>query len=218
MNSSTEPNAAPPAQQPQKPARRPLKVGPPFWTVASILSLVVNLVLIVIVLVLAGNIFKIKAILSDQLIGGLYNNFVLMDQARIQATIPVSAQVPAKFDLPLETDTTVTLTEDTPITAATVSLSTGGLVIYNAPTDIILPAGTKLPVHLSLVVPVDQQIPVNLDVAVDIPLNQTDLHQPFIGLQQVLDPYYKLLKDLPGSWEEALCGPNPGKFCRGLVP
>lgn len=217
MNSTAEPNAAPAAQKSQKSAR-PLKVGPPFWTVTGLLSLAVNLILIVIVLVLAGNIFKIKAVLSDQLIGGLYNNFVLMDQARIRATIPVSAQVPAKFDLPLETDTTVTLTEDTPITAATVSLSTGGLVIYNAPTDIILPAGTKLPVHLSLVVPVDQQIPVTLDVAVDIPLNQTDLHQPFVGLQQVLDPYYKLLKDLPGSWEEALCGPNPGKLCRGLVP
>ncbi len=198
--------------------RRSLKIGPPFWTIASILSLVVNLVLIVVVLVLAGQIFKVKAILTDQLIGGLYNNFVLMDQASIRTTIPVSTRVPARFDLPLETDTTVTLTQDTKINAATVSLTTGGLVIYNAPTDIILPAGTDLPVHLSLLVPVDQEIPVDLNVAVDIPLNQTELHQPFIGLQEVLNPYYDLLKALPGSWEEALCGPNPGKFCQGLVP
>lgn len=198
--------------------RRTLKIGPPFWTIASLLSLAVNLVLIVVVLVLAGQIFKVKAILTDQLIGGLYNNFVLMDQASIRATIPVSTRVPAKFDLPLETDTTVTLTQDTKINAATVSLTTGGLVIYNAPTDIILPAGTDLPVHLSLMVPVDQEIPVDLNVAVDIPLNQTELHQPFVGLQEVLNPYYDLLKALPGSWEEALCGPNPGKFCQGLVP
>ncbi len=202
----------------QPSAKRTLKIGPPFWTIASIISLVVNLILIVVILVLAGQIFKVKSILTDQLIGGLYNNFVLMDQASIRATIPVSTQVPAKFDLPLETDTTVTLTQNTKVTAATVSLSTGGLVIYNAPTDIILPAGTELPVHLSLVVPVDQQIPVELNVAVDIPLNQTDLHTPFVGLQQVLDPYYAMLKALPGSWEEALCGPNPSKFCQGLVP
>lgn len=207
-----------PVSTPAKPARRPLKIGPPFWTIASIISLAVNLILIVVILVLAGQIFKIKTILTDQLIGGLYDNFVLMDQASIRTTIPVSTQVPAKFDLPLETDTTVTLTKDTPINAATVSLTTGGLVIYNAPTDIILPAGSELPVHLSLVVPVDQQIPVDLSVAVDIPLNQTELHQPFTGLQEVLDPYYTLLKALPGSWEEVLCGPNPGKFCQGLVP
>ena len=202
----------------QPAAKRSLKIGPPFWTIASIISLTVNLILIVVILVLAGQIFKVKSILTDQLIGGLYNNFVLMDQASIRTTIPVSTQVPAKFDLPLETDTNVTLTTDTQIKAATVSLSTGGLVIYNAPTDIILPAGTVLPVHLSLVVPVDQQIPVELNVAVDIPLNQTDLHTPFVGLQQVLDPYYAMLKALPGSWEEALCGPNPSKFCQGLVP
>ena len=67
-------------------------------------------------------------------------------------------------------------------------------MIYNAPTDIILPAGTVLPIHLDLVVPVDQQIPVELNVAVDIPLNQTDLHTPFVGLQQVLDPYYTMLE------------------------
>lgn len=213
MTSST-PETTPTAQ----PAKRTLKIGPPFWTIASILSLVVNLILIVVIIVLAGQIFKVKSILTDQLIGGLYNNFVLMDQASIRTTIPVTTQVPAKFDLPLETDTTVTLTEDTQIKAATVSLSTGGLVIYNAPTDIILPAGTVLPIHLNLVVPVDQQIPVELNVAVDIPLNQTDLHAPFVGLQQVLDPYYSMLKALPGSWEEILCGPNPGKFCQSLVP
>lgn len=206
-----------PVEAPARPPRR-LKIGPPFWTVASIISLVVNLVLIAVLLVLGAQLFKIKSILTDQLIGGLYNNFVLMDQASIRTTIPVTTQVPAKFDLPLETDTTVTLTQDTKITAATVSLSTGGLVIYKAPTDIILPAGTELPVHLSLVVPVDQQIPVELNVAVDIPLNQTELHEPFVGLQQVLDPYYAMLKALPGSWEDALCGPNPGRFCQWLVP
>ena len=44
---------------------------------------------------------------------------------------------------------------------------------------------------LDLIVPVDQMIPVNLNVKVDIPLNQTDLHKPFVGLQEVVRPYYQ---------------------------
>jgi hypothetical protein len=33
-----------------------------------------------------------------------------------------------------------------------------------------------------------------LNVDVDIPLNQTDLHEPFVGLQGVVKPYYCLLE------------------------
>jgi hypothetical protein len=105
-----------------------------------------------------------------------------MDDTRIQAEIPVNAEVTARFDLPLETDAVVVLTEATYINAASVSLFTGGLSINNTPTDIILPAGAQLPVHLNLVVPVDQNIPVDLTVKVDIPLSQMDLHEPFEGL------------------------------------
>jgi hypothetical protein len=33
-----------------------------------------------------------------------------------------------------------------------------------------------------------------LTVPVDIPLNQTELHEPFTGLQQVVSPLFWLLK------------------------
>ena len=81
----------------------------------------------------------------------------------------------------------------------------------------ILPEGTILPIHLDLTVPVDQKIPVVIDVNVDIPLDQTDLHEPFVGLQKVLDPYYLFINDLPGSWDEALCN-NPDGLCAKIVP
>ena len=48
-------------------------------------------------------------------------------------------------------------------------------------------------------IPVDAMIPVTLTVPVSIPLNETDLHQPFVGLQQVVQPYDTLLKELPVS-------------------
>lgn len=209
--------------RPYRPSRRRRrflhleKIGPAFWTVTGIVSLMVNLALILALISIGSQLFTLKQMVKDQLIGGLYENFILMDQASIRTTIPVEAQVPAQFDLPLETDTVVTLTESVFIDNASVSLDTGGLHITDAVTDISLPAGTRLPVHLSLTVPVDQQIPVKLDVAVDIPLKETDLHTPFVGLQNVVSPYYALLEAAPASWQEALCGDPPGRPCRFFI-
>jgi hypothetical protein len=198
-----------------RPRRRWLwQIGPAFWTITGVLSLVVNMVLICMVILLAGQVFALKSLISDQLLSGLSDNFALMDQARIQASIPVSADVPAKFKLPLDTDTTVVLTKNTLIRGARVSLNTGGLSISNAPTDIVLPEGTQLPVHLSLTVPVNQKIPVKLNVAVDIPLNQTDLHKPFTGLQNVVEPYRVLLGQTPNSWGEVFCLALPENWCK----
>jgi len=209
------PTTPPPPTQP----RRVFKFGPAFWTITGILSLAINVILIVILLTLSNHVFSLKAVLQNQLIEGLRSNFALMDQARIKAIIPVQAEVPAKFNLPLKTDTNVILQKDTLVRRARVTtLSTGGLTITNAPADIVLPAGTVLPIQLDLVVPVDQKIPVNLNVNVDIPLNQTDLHQPFTGLQKVVDPYYSLLDSLPGSMQEMMCGKKPADLCKALFP
>jgi hypothetical protein len=201
-----------------KPWWRHLKFFPAFWTITGLLSLIVNVILIVVLLSVGSQLFTLKHLVQDQLLGGLYDNFKLMDQARIKAEIPVSASVPAKFMLPLDTDTKVVLTKDTPVRHAIVTLNTGGLSIYNAPADIILPAGLELPIHLKLEVPVDQKIPVNLKVNVDIPLVQTDLHTPFVGLQNVVSPYYTLLKDVPDSWQAVFCGVKPSDFCRSVFP
>lgn len=185
------------------------KVGPAFWTIASLISLTVNIILVVLLIVLGQQLFALKSIVEGDVLGGLYTNFQLMDTAHIRTTIPVSTEVPAKFDLPLSTNTVVTLTEDTRIQGATIyNLSAGALYISQANTNIVLPAGTNLPVALNLTVPVDQKIPVNLMVEVDIPLNQTELHQPFVGLQEVVKPYYTLLNSLPNSWVDTLCDPN----------
>jgi hypothetical protein len=191
------------------------KIGPAFWTITSIVSLLVNVILIVLLLSLGQQLFSLKALVEDQLIGGLYQNFVMMDQAHIRTTIPVTTEVPAKFDLPLNTATTVKLTADTPLVNATIYELNAGNALYipRANTNIVLPAGTELPVQLDLVVPVDQKIPVALNVNVDIPLNQTELHAPFVGLQKVIEPYYQYLDTLPDSWDEVLCASGPNLLC-----
>jgi hypothetical protein len=41
---------------------------------------------------------------------------------------------------------------------------------------------------------VDTQVPVVLDVPVNIPLSETELNEPFVGLQEVIKPLYCFLQ------------------------
>ena len=165
---------------------------PTIWTVASVLSLIVNVILIIVLVVLARELFVLKSIVGNDLLGGLYANFIYMDKAHIKTEITVKDTIPINFTLPISQDTVVTLTQNTPINGANVKITSGGLTI-NSAANIVLPRGTNLPVHLELNVPVTTSVPVTLKVPVDIPLEQTELHQPFVGLQQVVAPFYNML-------------------------
>ncbi len=197
------------------------KVLPAIWTVGSVISLVVNLILIVIVIALARDLFVLKNTVADPLINGLYTNFQKMDTAHIQSTILVSDTIkvvdtiPVVFNLPLDQDTEVVLTENTDIGNTTVYLNGVGV-----PTPITLPKGTPLKIHLSLTVPVNQMLPVTLNVPVklkvpvDIALNQTQLHEPFTGLQEVVGPYKAIMAGLPSSKNKLpVCDGALGGLC-----
>jgi hypothetical protein len=170
------------------------------------------------------------------LLGGLYANFVKMDEAhiltqiqvndtiRVKDTIQVDDTIPVVFDLPLAQNTQVVLTQDTPIKNATIYLN--GIAV---PLDLVLRQGTPLNISLNLTVPVSQTlpvklsvpvdltVPVNLTVPVDIPLDQTQLHAPFVGLREVVAPYQGMLADLPSSWDETpLCAPWVDWVCKLL--
>lgn len=179
------------------------RFGPPFWTIASALSLIINLILIIALLVVWVNLqalgigFSNALNLGNGLLGGLYANFEKMDRAHITTNIPVQTEIPVQFDLQLNQQTNVVLSQDVTINNALVTVKTGGMNITNALTTIVLPQGTNLPVVLNLTVPVDKMVPVSLNVAVDIPLEQTQLHEPFVGLQDVVKPFYCMLE--PGA-------------------
>jgi hypothetical protein len=132
---------------------------------------------------------------TSGLLGGLYDNFVKMDQANIQTNIHVEKDIPVQFSLNVSGPTNVTLSQPVTISGATVWVQTGGLNIRDANATIVLPAGAVLPINIeNLVVPVDQKVLAVLDVPVDIPLDQTELHEPFVGLQQVVKPWYCLVE------------------------
>ena len=160
---------------------------PVFWTIASILSLLVNVILCLLVLgLLSGGGAVVDTVngQSTSLIGGLYNNFVKMDQATITRTIPVDAKIPLELTVPVQTRTTILLSEPTVIHSPRVYIQTGGLTL-NAPALVTLPANLPLVVDLNFNLPVRTTVPVHLDVPVSIPLRETELHGPFVGLQGV---------------------------------
>jgi hypothetical protein len=195
----SEPKGVPPPKNKKSPsASKPdYNFGPPFWTIASTLSLIVNVILIIILLVVWMGVQALNlgsaVDIGNGLLGGLYTNFEKMDRAHITRTVPVETMIPVKFDLLLNQQTNVVLSQDVTINNALVTVKTGGMNITNALTTIVLPQGATLPIFLNLTVPVDKMVPVSLKVEVDIPLDETQLHEPFSGLQDVVKPFYCML-------------------------
>jgi hypothetical protein len=202
-----------PAAGEPPPARRRWQFLPAFWTIASILSLTINVILIIILLLawqMLGQIQGLQTYGTSRATGlleGLYTNFVKMDQANITTDILVKDEIPVEFTLDVSGPTTVTTTQPVTIRGATVDVSTGGLTIRDANATIILPAGVVLPINISnLVVPVDKDVPVELNVPVDIPLDQTELHEPFVGLQKVVEPWYCFIQPNAMMDGRPVCG------------
>ena len=174
-----------------------------FKTVAILMSFITNLVLLIVVLILMMQIFQIKNGILEPLIDGLHSNFVGMDEAVIERTIEVEDQIPVVFDLPLNQATNVVLTQDVPIAASATFTLPGGGGMINGRVDIVLPKDLVLPIQLNMMVPVNTEIPINLPVGVQIPLKETQLHTPFLNLRNLLEPYVRLIDNLPDDWSEA---------------
>jgi hypothetical protein len=184
------PMSLPPEKEPKKFSLKPTRerTHRAYWDVAGTFSLIVNAILIAVLVIMAGQIKNMKSMISN-LLGGLYGNFVEMDKASITTTIPVEAQIPLSFSLPISQNTDVTLTSPVTIRNTGVVINSGPLSI-NSPATITLPEGTGLPIALKMDIPVQLTIPVSLQIPVNIPMNQTSLHTPFTGLQQVIRPLY----------------------------
>lgn len=187
------------------------KFMPTFWTVATILSLLVNIVLIAVLISFGHQFSELKKVVSNGLVDGLYNNLTLMDQAHIVTTVPVQTDVrfkhdlPVSFDLPIKQDSQVTLTRSTTVAATTII--NGSLV----PLNVTLPASTPLQftfnttVPISTTAPLDLTIPVSLQVPMDVAIDQTDLHQSIIGMQGALEPYITVSPNVSVKVDTAFC-------------
>jgi hypothetical protein len=197
--------ASPPA--PPAPETKPRRFNflPAFWTIASVMSITVNIVLIVILLIMLQMLGTLQLTANDQasgLLGGLYDNFVKMDQATISTNIPVQADIPLNFAVPVDRseptglETEIKLSREATIEGVRVVINQPGTEFrLNSFATITLPRGTVLNVFIQRFdIPVQNSVPISLNVPVNIPLSQTQLHEPFVGLQQVVEPWYCLVE------------------------
>lgn len=228
---SPPPDSPPPVTETYEPGPEPQprrwrwKFLPAFWTIASILSLTINVILIIALLLAYQMLDRIQGLQSygmgqaSGLLGGLYTNFVKMDEAHIRDDVDINDKIPVKFDLNVSGETRVTLTRAVTIRGATVSVQTGGLNITDANATIVLPVGQELPIRIeNLLVPVDQQVPVVMKVPVDIDLSETDLHAPFVGLQEVVRPWYCLVEPNAMIGNNPVCAPSAAPATLDATP
>ena len=188
----------PPAPPPASPFAG-LNFGPAFWTVTGILSLVVNGILIAVMLVLFYRLDQLQSLqgsvteIGTSVLGGMYSNFEKMDRATIKTVIPVDAQVPLNLTVPVRTTTQIILAESVAIPNTYVEIKSSTFTL-NSAARVTLPAGTPLMVELNFDLPVEATIPVHLEVPVNIPMADTELHEPFVGLQRVVQPWYCMVE------------------------
>ncbi len=170
-----------------------------FWdagkSLSLLVSMIVNLVLIIVVAILVQQVGAIKATLGSVL-GGLDSAFQGLGETVIRTTIPISQSVPVRFDLPLKQDTYVTTNGPVPISTQA-SFSLGQFGSINGTVNLNLPAGTRLPVHLELTVPVSNVLPVVFDQSVAIPLAPTGMQPVVDQLRSTLAPVIQLVGKLP---------------------
>jgi hypothetical protein len=175
-----------------------------FKTFAILFSFTVNIILLIVLLLVAPLIIPIVDTIAKPIVGGLNSSFIDMSNASIVRTISVEDTMPISFTLPLEDRTNVVLAEAVPLNIPARFVLPGGGGAINGNVALNLPQGLVLPVELKLAVPVNQEIPVALDVAVEIPLQETELGRPFNTLRALFEPLNNLLIKLPSSNDELI--------------
>ena len=174
-----------------------------FKTFALLFSFAMNLILLVILLVVAPLLIPLIADIALPIVGGLNSSFVDMNSATIERTIDVDDTMDIEFTLPLSTTTDVIIVNDVALKGVPAQfVLPGGGGSINGQVYLSLPEGLALPIKLDMEIPVEQTIPVQLAVAVDIPLDETELGKPFSRLQSIFEPLDDLLRGLPSSNEE----------------
>jgi hypothetical protein len=160
-----------------------------FKNLAVLFSFVVNLILIIVLLLVLPLIKPLITGTVKPIVGSLNESFVEMNQASIKRTISVQDSIPIEFVVPLDTTSTVVLSDDVRLEDHPISMVLpGGGGNINGNVTLVLPKGLELPVAMALDVPVKEDIPLDLEVSVDIPLRETELSVPFARLEGLFGP------------------------------
>jgi hypothetical protein len=208
MPIATEPTATTPIPYEEKPTMsnyRSEESEPKknrFWeafkTFAIVFSFLINILLLLLVIWFATQYAKLQQTQVQPLIGGLYKGFNDLNAAVIEAQIPVNQELPISFNVPVRQSTTVILVAPVKLENVPATMDLGAAGIINGRVTLSLPQGMQLPIAMDMNIPVQDSVPVNLMVDVKIPVNQTQLNQPFEELKSLVETYDDNLSALPG--------------------
>jgi len=179
--------------------------GTGIWRAAALLSFAVNIIFLAFILWIGTRLFHFKTDTVEPLLEGVYNAVGQMEDVEVQTEVKVNSDVPIAFDINLQRDTIVTLSEPTRITGVYLSIRSATLSI-DAPSTIDLPIGAELPITMDLTIPVDTTIPVELTVPVELTLSESDLQPVTAAIQNLIEPYQLLLDETPDCWQMLLWG------------
>ncbi len=172
-----------------------------FKNFAILFSFIVNFILVVALLLVIGPVFQLKTGTIEPLLDNLDNAFAGLGETVIVTTVHIDDRLPVIFDLPLEQETQVVLTEEVPLEAYT-NFSLGPFGSINGVVSLNLPKGMVLPVRLQMMVPVSTTVPVVMQVPVEIKLNEAGMGPAIEDLRDVFRPINKFVKSLPNSLQE----------------
>lgn len=166
-----------------------------FEKFAIVFSFAVTFTLVILLLAVAIGVWQQRSLLESLRAGlacdtvtGL--NAVLDDfeNAVITRTVFISQNIPVQFEQPLDKSLDVDLTENVSLSRPTTFLFPAGGGQINGTVYLELPEGQVLPIHMRTSVGVSQTLPVQMDVAVAIPLKETELGLVIGRLKELLAP------------------------------
>ncbi|MBU0490599.1 MAG: hypothetical protein KKA73_25285 [Chloroflexi bacterium] len=167
-----------------------------FKNIAIVFSFAVNFILVLVLLVVLVALLPAKEVFVSPIMGKVWTQLQAFDDAKIETAVQINHQLPIAFPVQVhENPTTVRLTAPVSMNMpARFVLPAGGGTI-NGTVNIVMPAGTRLPVVIEdMTISVQQTIPVVFDQPVTIYLHDTELHDVIVNFQDILRPFYELLK------------------------
>jgi len=171
-----------------------------YWTafknIAILFSFTVNFVTVLVLLIVLLALLPAKQVFVSPLMGKVWGGLEDFDDAKIETTVQIDHQLPIAFPVHVrENPTTVRLTAPVSMNMPARFVLPGGGGTINGTVSVVMPAGTRLPVVIeNMTIPVSQTIPVQFDQPVTIYLHDTELHDVIVNFQDLLRPFYELLK------------------------
>lgn len=191
--------------KPKTPRVKTPKTGVGIWKFAALLSFVVNILFLAFMVVIGTRLFSFKTAVAEPLLEGVYNAVGQMDDIEVQTEVKVMSDIPVAFDIDMQRDTILTLSQPTRVEGAYLSIRSATFSV-DAPSTIDLPIGTQLPITMDLTIPVNTTIPVELTVPVELVLSESDLQPAIQAIQDLVEPYRQLLGETPDCWQMLLWG------------